>query len=338
MRTISTEFAVIAGGPAGLSSAISAAESGLQVVVFEKAANTGGAGNMGMGPFAVGSRVQKKNMIGLTKDEAFAKFMEYTHWRVDAQLVRKYIDKSAETIEWLEDMGVEFYDSAKYFSGSEATWHRVKPDDGVPGPRAASKMYALMTARARELGVEFMMETTVKKILTENGRAVGCVAVDKTGEEITCRAEAVLLATGGFSANSEMVEKHLGRQLGKNLFLSQIPGLCGEGICMAWEAGAGRSEMTFEMTFGMPMTKNTEPDLHRTFCQPNLVVNLDGERFLNEAILSNTTFAGNAIDLQREHCAFSILESSIVRYYERHGLDCVSLVHPVMEISDFASH
>lgn len=336
MSVIHTQFAVVAGGPAGLSAAISAAESGLDVCVFDKAANTGGTGNMGMGPFAVGSRIQKKNMIGLTRDEAFAKFMNYTHWRSDAQLVRKYIDKSADTIDWLEDMGVEFYDAAKYFAGSESTWHRVKPDTGVPGPRAAAKMYALMAERAKELGVQFFLETKVERLLVEDGRVVGCEAVDKNGEKVVCHAKTVLIATGGFSANAEMVGQYLHRELDQDLHLTKVPGLCGEGIRMAWDAGAGHADMNYEMTYGMPMTKNNCPKLHRIFCQPNLMVNLNGERFINEAIMDNTTFTGNAIDLQRGHCAFSILDSSIIKHYERNGLDCVSLVFPIMEVNGFA--
>ena len=88
---------------------------------------------MGMGPFAVGTRLQKNRMVGLTTEEAFQKFMEYTHWRVDARLVRAYIEKSASTIEWLEDMGVEFADVVKYFPSSEQTWHMVKPPSGTRG-------------------------------------------------------------------------------------------------------------------------------------------------------------------------------------------------------------
>ena len=335
MRTITADFAICAAGPAGLAAAIAGAESGLKVAVFDRAATTGGTGNMGMGPFAVESDIQKKNLIGLTRDQAFAKFMEYTHWRVDARLVRKYIDRSADTISWLEDMGVEFYDSARYFHSSEATWHRVKPEHGVPGPRAASRMNAVMTDHARDLGVDFYLETTVNRIIMKNGAAVGFEAADKNGEKIVCNAKAVLVATGGFSANEQMISEYLHRTSGKDLFLAPIPGLMGDGIRMAWEAGAGKSDINFEMTYGMPHTKSEEPILARVFCQPNLMVNLDGERFINEEIMDNTTFTGNAINIQRGHCAFTILDSSIVRYYERKGLDVITLVYPHTEVSRF---
>ena len=335
MKRIKKDLVIVAAGPSGLSAAISGAEAGLSVAVFEKTAVTGGSANMGMGLFAAESKLQKKNLIGITKDEAFRKFMEYTHWRVDANLVRKYINKSSETIEWLEDMGVEFYDSARYFAESEETWHRVKPDSGVPGPRAASKMFAIMTEHAKELGVEFFLETPVKKLIKEEGRVCGVIAADKDGEEIHAEAGAVVVATGGFGGNPEMVKKYLGRELGKDLFLFPIPALQGDGCRMAWEAGAAKSDIMWEMTYCMPASNDGDPELARLFCQPNLLVNLEGERFINEAIMDNTTFTGNAINLQTDHVAFSIVDSSIIKKYERNGMDCVSLVYPFFELSNF---
>ena len=112
MNQIETDVVVIAGGAAGLAAAVSAAESGAKVIVFEKASTTGGAANMGNGLFAVESNMQIMKQVPLTRDEAFKIFMDYTHWRVDARLVKAYIDKSASTIDWLEKMGVEFLEPA----------------------------------------------------------------------------------------------------------------------------------------------------------------------------------------------------------------------------------
>ena len=108
MTKYETEIVVVAAGPAGLAAAISAAEKGAQVLVLEKAATTGGTGNMGMGPLGVESRHTRQKQFQPTRDQAFEIFMDYTHWRVDARLVRKYLNKSGDTIHWLEAMGVEF--------------------------------------------------------------------------------------------------------------------------------------------------------------------------------------------------------------------------------------
>ena len=133
MADYETQIVVIAGGPSGLSAAVQAAEDGAEVIVVEKAAAVGGAANMGMGPLGIGTKYQKQNMIDISVEKAFNMFMEYTHYNVDARLVKRYFEQSGETIEWLEDMGVEFEGAFRYFPKSEATWHIVKTDTGI-GP------------------------------------------------------------------------------------------------------------------------------------------------------------------------------------------------------------
>lgn len=113
MKQINTDIAIIGSGPSGLAAAIGAMENGAKVVVIEKASTTGGTGNMAMGPFAVESRLQQEAGVTLTKAQAFKIHMDYTHWRVDARLVRNYIDLSGNTITWLENMGVPFFRSGK---------------------------------------------------------------------------------------------------------------------------------------------------------------------------------------------------------------------------------
>ena len=142
MRNLETDVVVVAAGLSGLAAAITAAENGASVIALEKSTTTGGAANMGMGPLGVGSRIQKDHMISLTPGEAFRKHMYFTHYRVDARLVRDYYFKSGETIDWLMDMGVEFVGVQRAFSAPEATraysdgeftWHVCKPlDGGIP--------------------------------------------------------------------------------------------------------------------------------------------------------------------------------------------------------------
>ena len=98
MNQYQAQIVIVAAGPAGLSAAVQAAEGGASVIVLEKTAAVGGAANMGMGPLGIGTRYQKAQMMELTVEKAFNMFMEYTHYNVDARLVKRYFSQSAETI------------------------------------------------------------------------------------------------------------------------------------------------------------------------------------------------------------------------------------------------
>ncbi len=320
MSTYEADIIVVASGPAGLAAAISAAEKGAKVVLFEKGATTGGAANMGMGPFAVESRIQKAKQHKLSRDEAFDIFMTYTHWRVDAKLVRAYIDKSADTIDWLEKMGVVFADAASYFPGAHFTWHIVQPEMGKPGPTAAATMIKIMTERARALGVKIHLQTPVKKLVKKGEKIVGVIAEDRSGNDVEAAASAVIIATGGFGDNPKMIKKNTEYEYGKDMFNFRIPGVEGDGIRMAWEAGAAKSRMDMEMIYGIP-GGGGDHGLMALFHQPNFMVNLLGERFINEDLMGNTTFTGNAIAQQKERCGFTIFDSAVKAHYEENGFD-----------------
>ena len=335
MKQLTTDIVVVAAGSSGLAAAVAAAEKGAKVIALEKGQTTGGTGNMGMGPLAVESRYQRRKNIGLTREEAFKQFMNYTHWRVDARMVKAYIDKSAGTIEWLEDMGVEFVEPAAYFPGANFTWHLVKPDVGRPGPQASATLMKRLTERAQELGVKFYLQTIVKKIIKENGKVTGVIAEDKNGEEIQVSAGAVIIATGGFGDDPEMIKKYTNYEWGKDFFSFRIPGLLGEGIKMAWEAGAGSTDISIEMIYGTPGGGLMDAELMLAFQQPSLLVNLLGERFMDEGIMGNTTFTGNAISIQKNRCGINIFDDDILNVYINDGLDHLSLVFPIMNLKNF---
>jgi fumarate reductase flavoprotein subunit len=328
MKKLETDIIVVAAGAAGLAAAIAAAESGAKVVAFEKASTTGGTGNMGMGLLGVESRLQRLKMLGPTKDEAFKIFMDYTHWRVDARLVRAYMDKAATTIDWLENMGVEFMDPCAYFPGGWPTWHIVKPG----GEGCASNMFRIMTERAKEMGVQILLRTPVERLIKQGDKIVGVVAEDRSGEPIEAYAKAVIIATGGFGDNPQWIKKYTGYEWGRDLQSFRIPGLVGDGIRMAWEVGAAPTEMRMELIYLMPGELN--PELAETFRQPHLLVNLLGERFMDEEIMPNTAFTGNAISRQKDRTAFLIFDENIKRQMESVGFDFYHLVFPFTKVSN----
>lgn len=334
MKQLETQIVVIAAGPSGLSAAVQAAEDGAKVIVLEKAAAVGGAANMGMGPLGIGTKYQKQQMIDLSVEKAFHMFMEYTHYNVDARLVKRYFEQSAETIEWLEDMGVEFEGAFRYFPQSEATWHIVKTDQGI-GPRAASFMNKALYERALELGVTFLLETPAKKIVMEEGKVSKVLAVDKDENEIEITCQAAIICTGGAGANKQMIKDETGLTQGEDLFSFAIPGLMGEGLCMAWEAGADKTQIRIEMAASIEGTDELPGSVANVFGQPNLLINKHGKRVMNEEYMQNTTYLSNVVTHQKEKLCYSLLDSSIVKYYIRNGVDNVSLVRTNPDVSDF---
>lgn len=336
MREMDADIIVVAAGLSGLAAAVAAAEKGASVIAFEKAATTGGAANMGMGPLAVGSRLQRESTIALTPGEAFRKHMYFTHYRVDARLVRDYYFKSGDTIRWLEEMGVKFHSVMRAFSAPEATraysdgeftWHVVEGEGGYIGPRCATAMTKAMTDRAVELGVQFMFQTPVKEIITEGGEAVGVRATAPDGEEIVCTGGAVIVATGGFGCNPKMIQELTGYEFGKTIYNFAIPGMEGDGLRMAWAAGAGKTQPTMELMYQLPDNMQHFV-LDGAFRQPCLWVNKLGERFMPEDQIANTTFTGNAISAQPGNVAFAIFDENLLAHYKKDGGDIPSHVHP----------
>ena len=336
MAAVDTDIAIVGGGAAGLAAAVSAAERGARVKVFEKGATTGGAASMGMGPFAVESTLQRMKNIALTREQAFKIFMDYTHWRVDARLVSNYINKSADTIDWLEKMGVIWGAVEAYVRGAYPTHHQVTPPNGRAGtPMSAGTMVKCMTDRAKQLGVSFYFRQPAKQLLTERGAVTG-VVTEGDSDEVETTAKAVIIATGGFGANPDMIKKYTPYEYGKDLFSMRVPGMVGDGIRMAWEVGAGSEGMNMELASvagsnsrfmvgdisdSAAMNAAAFSPVTPTFQQPNLTVNLLGERFMNEDEMGNGTFLANAVARQKNRVGFVMYDAATARIYEEQGLD-----------------
>lgn len=329
MRELQADVAVVALGVAGLAAAITAAEQGLSVVAFEKANIAGGTANIAVGPFAVESHLQKENMFTLTKEEALKVMMDYTHWAVDARLIREYFWKSADTIDWLEDMGVQFEVPCRYYPSSYYTWHRVKPDGGGPvGARTAAFLTRHMAERAEDLGVDIHLETPVTKILREDGRIAGVMARDKDGEELLCKAPVVIVCTGGIGDSPEMMKTYTGYTYGEDMFNFRVPGLVGDGMKMAWEVGAARSDITMERFVGTALPHPECVSVNVLALQPHMIVNLAGERFFDEGLIENPAVALNAVDRQTKRRAFVLFSEEILKEYRRNGVDYPFTVRP----------
>lgn len=341
VKTLETEFVVIGGGPAGVTAAVAAAERGVKVMLFEKMSATGGAAARGMGILAIGTHVQEAQGEMMDVDEAYEMFMEYTHFRTDGVLVREYFERSNETLEWIEDMGVEFEEAARYFTKSYPSWHIVKSDDGTKGGGQAATMMRRLTERAEALGVEIYLDTPATAVkLDAEGKVCGVTARTTDGTvEYDVACSAAIIATGGFGDDVERIQEELGYTYGEDFFGMRLPGHDGDGIDMAWAVGAGRSDFNIEMIFDIfrpGSVGRAGSDVGLIMKQPNLLVNLNGERFFNEEHVENTTYCGNALAQQENNQGFMILDESIKNeYVEANSVPFTSRVGMVSDFSNF---
>ena len=317
MKQFEADVAVVAAGTAGLAAAVTAAENGASVVVLEKAATVGGAGNMARGPFAIDSKLQRHRKIAITKKDAFRTFMEHTHWDVDARLVSEYIHKSASTIDWLEGLGVNFIDVQCHNYSYYFTWHIIEgPLDRKEIPGTGIVMMKILFDRAKALGVNIHLRTPAERIIKEDGKIAGVMAEDVSGEEVQVTSKAVIVATGGCGDNPKMIKKYTGYDNARGM----VPGNTGDGIRMVWEAGGARSKIIFHGGPGTPGLMEYL-NISSAFGQPNLMVNLFGERFMDEEISQTTPFGGISISRQKDKTAFTIFDGETKDYYKNVGLD-----------------
>jgi fumarate reductase flavoprotein subunit len=305
------DVVVVGSGGAGLSASVQAAQLDLDVVLLEKNAVTGGSTRFIEGMFAVGSHFQEEAGIEIDEVELLQRVEEYTHWLSDANILRRFFDQSAGTIDWLEELGVEFM-GVSFMGDSVHTWHLF---EGMGEGYVASMEEAVLDA-----GVNLMLETPGKALVMEDGKVKGIIAETKDGEKLGIEAPVVILATGGYSDNPEMMKTY-GGVTPENSVQSGMPGRTGDGINMGLSIGANTAYLGTVVFYGGHLKGITYGNHLYTASafQPTMVwVNQNGKRFADESIAGrNFIFSGNAIKSQRR--VFSILDKASLDYFMEEG-------------------
>ena len=311
MNKMKYDVAIIGAGPAGLAAAVEASEQGLSVAVFDKRNKTGGLRNGGIGPFAVESSLQERSFVDLTKDQAFNYMMEFTHWTTNARLVSEYINLSADTIDWLEHMGIRFESVSAYYKGGKQTQHNFN--------HRGKNIAEVLTAHATACGTVFHLGTTVQALTVQNGAVVGLQGIDQSGNAFAVEARAVVVATGGFSGNPEMVHD-VGYTIDKDIMYTfDMSETCGDGLNMIWAVGGKKAPMMMDtyvgLTKGYGGPLGTAPALACLRQPVNLMINQKGQRFMREDLCSNPGYTGNAVHAQYQGCAISLLDEKMYQDY-----------------------
>ncbi len=293
------DVVIIGSGASGLCAALTLSYGGASVLIFEQEAEPGGMTNFAEGMFAVGSRLQKKHKVGLTVEEAFNVHMEETHWLADPRLVRTFMEKTADTVDWLEAQGAQFSGLFNISPFTPRVWHQMV-GFGKEG------LIAPLFAKAKERdGIEFLFETEVKSLLLDGGKTAGVVAQDKHGHTVKAVSKAVIIASGGYQDNEEWVNRYC-----KSGFIRPVVPArqVGSGQRMAWEVGAEPFDMGVMQTIVLVPEEDLQSQLLTAGFQPRLWVNILGERFTNEAMCWKFPLAGNALARQPGAAAWCIFD------------------------------
>ena len=198
----------------------------------------------------------------------------------DPALVETLCENSADAIDWLDEHGITLHNVSSFGGASVKRIHRPVNAEGKT-VSVGSYMIPLLQENCEKAGVKMMLDTTATEILTDaNGAAVGVKATGASGETVTVNAKAVVLATGGFGANLDMVVKYKPEL--KGFMTTNAPGIQGQGIEMAQAIGAATVDMdqiqihpTVEANTAALITEGLRGD-------GAILINEEGKRFIDE--------------------------------------------------------
>jgi fumarate reductase flavoprotein subunit len=305
------EVVIIGGGGAGLSAALQASENGGKVCVIERRRVLGGNTSMASVMFGAETPFQRRMQIDVSRDMAFKMAMGYAHWKIDPRIVRAFIDSTGETTQWLEDKGVEFIDIPNYFPDQKPRVFQIIKGQG-------STMCKILAQECEKRGVQFFYETKVDKILTNAQGAVEGVSVTIDDRPHQIAAKSVIIATGGYGNNKEMLKKYC-PTYSEDMVHIGLPVNFGDGIRMALDVGAAAEGLGLVHALGPRYAGSAY--VAAIVVEPNTVwVNKKGQRFADEAVSFQWPEAGNALSRQPDRICYTLFDEAIKDIFVKQGV------------------
>lgn len=322
VEEMTVDVVVVGGGASGSGAALAAAGKGAKVVLLEKAAGVSGAGTMAGVMFADHSSLQKEAGKEVDTEWLYDQYITDSNYNANAALVTKVISESSATVEWLMDNGVRFtlldagYGAQYNHKGMPTTAHGYA--DG--GSAAIQTLHEAI----QDLGGQVLYETPGEELIFDaDGKVAGVAAKKADGSTLNIHAKSVILATGGFGGNKEMMAEYFGEKAGTGL----VGTATGDGLKMAWSAGAAELGSNVAQWFGMKYdsakTKempNGTGKLTELVRNPLLFVDKYGNRFGNEEEAYESAALGTMMYNLPDAKMYIVLDQGVVDDVAEKGL------------------
>ena len=295
-KTSNYDVVVIGAGGAGFSAAITARNAGANVVLLEKMPAVGGNSLISGAEMNVAKNwVQPKLGINDDSPELHAQdTFKGGDGKGDMKVINVMTHEALDAAKWCRDyLGVRFEDDNLFFFGGHSRKRAL-----IPVGHTGTEFIAKFQAKADELGIPVITNMKAEELIKDkDGRVVG-VKATMDGSEYTFNAKGgVVLATGGFGANPEMVKKY-NPKIDERFKTTDAPGSTGEALYMAERAGAELVNMGYIQTYPIcdPLSGAIELIADARF-DGAIMLNQEGKRFveelqrrdvLSEAILNQT--------------------------------------------------
>lgn len=271
-ETIDTDIVVVGGGAAGLTAGIRAIQEGKSVVLLEKTGMTGGASAMaGAGTKATGSTWAKEDGSTETKEDLVAAMLKNGHEKNHLPTLELFADTLGTAFDWLV---AEDGAAVPYKRSGTGTYS---------GEGRGAGVVKNLTAKFEELGGTLMLSTPATELLIEEGTVVG-VKAEGNGKAYTINAKAVILASGGYGANDELVPQEY-----KAFVYAGHAGAQGDAIAMVEPLNADLISMELintqpnSMILPSGLGQYCNPGVSKAYAAGGFMVNQDGVRFTNES-------------------------------------------------------
>ncbi len=275
LENMETEVVVIGAGGAGLSAAIEAHNNGAKVIVLEKMPIIGGNTKYATGGL---NAAETSSQEALNIEDSVELFIQDTMVGGgninNLELVTVLANKSAETVEWLIEMGADLSDVGRMGGASANRTHR--PTGGAP---VGNHLVDVLYEKATSLGIEVLLGHEVIEVLGNEQGVTGVVVKTAQGT-FTVESKAVIIATGGFGADNDVVSQY--DESLKGYGTTNHPGATGDVLTFAKHLNIAYVDMQEIQTHPTVMPSNNYMITEAVRGNGAILINREGLRFVNE--------------------------------------------------------